>query len=381
MRALLLVGLLGCATQPPARPIAPAAPVATPAREAWAVASQSPWPPEPMSDARAASLAEACSGTDGALTRIATELVAPDGESSLDPDELAIRLRMNGEPHVRARLVRASGKTLDDSALRARLAEEAGTNARCGVAFATSATGERMVAVVVDALADLDPLPLRARTGQWLTFAAQLHVPATKAKLVLLGPRGLPRTVPTARVGGDRVEARFALDRPGPFTVQLVADLASGPRPVLEARVFADVEPSTPDVVDRDDPRSDPTATLESYVRDLRAREALPALVRDRRLDALAAAHAESMRQAHFAAHDVGEGDLTTRFESAGLVARIVGENVARARSIGRAHRALEASPSHRMNLLRPDFTRVGLAVLSDGAQFYVCEVFASPLR
>jgi uncharacterized protein YkwD len=43
------------------------------------------------------------------------------------------------------------------------------------------------------------------------------------------------------------------------------------------------------------------------------------------------------------------------------------------------AHRALHASPSNRMNLLRADYTHVGLAVLraQDGS-VYVCQVFAA---
>src|SRR5690606_8111615 len=91
----------------------------------------------------------------------------------------------------------------------------------------------------------LDPLPVRARTGEWLTLSAKLHVPARRATVVVLGPRGLPRTVPTSLdPGSGRARARFALDRPGAFTVQLVGDLEEGPKPLLEARVFADVEPS-----------------------------------------------------------------------------------------------------------------------------------------
>ena len=241
--------------------------------------------------------------------------------------------------------------------------------------------------VAVEALADLDPLPSRARTGEWLTFAAALRVPATTAKLVVLGPRGLPRTVPTTidRASG-LVRARFALDRPGAFTVQLVADLAGGPQPLLEARVFADVEPEgddTPSPAPGEDAGAgEDAAALARMTAALRASESVPPLVRDERLDALALAHAEKMRSARTVAHDLGEGDLALRFESAGLAAKVVGENVARARSVALAHRALHASPSHRMNLLRADHTHVGFAVVTDDSgQVYACEVFASGLR
>ena len=106
------------------------------------------------------------------------------------------------------------------------------------------------------------------------------------------------------------------------------------------------------------------------------------ALVRDPELDALARAHAEAMREAGVVAHDSGSGDLATRFEEAGLVATTVGENVARARTLALAHRALHASPSHRMNLLHPRYTHAGFGVARDAAGgVFVCEVFAERAR
>jgi hypothetical protein len=53
----------------------------------------------------------------------------------------------------------------------------------------------------------------------------------------------------------------------------------------------------------------------------------------------------------------------------AGIHAARVGENVAHASSLGRAHRALWDSPAHRATLLDPGFSRVGIGViLSDDA-------------
>jgi len=374
----------------------------------WATVTRSPWPAS--LDDREASLTSACGTADGALARVAARLAdeRARGLGAPDPDRAALLLRAQGEPHVRPRIVSASSRgAFDDAAIRARLEPMRRSETRCGVAFARpgedrSVDGrtsralrpgfegnDLFVAVAVDALADLDSLPTRARTGQWLTFEASLHVPATKSKLVVLGPRGLPRTVPTTldRASG-RVRARFALDRPGAFTVQLVAELAGGPEPLLEARVFADVEPSS----DADEPEpapgedaaagADDAETLSNMFAALRASESMAALVRDARLDALARAHAERMRSTDRIAHDLGDGDLAVRFESAGLAAAVVGENVARARSLALVHRALHASPSHRMNLLHASYTHSGFGVVKDDSgTFYVCEVFASALR
>lgn len=280
----------------------------------------------------------------------------------------------------------------DDVSLRARLETAKRATTRCGVALARPESGkegnELFVAIAVDALADLAPLPTRARTGEWLTLDASIRVPATSAKVVVLGPRGLPRTVPTTidRSSGI-VHARFALDRPGAFTVQLVADLATGPEPLLEARIFADVEPpasdeETPTAPGEETASGDNSAALARMTNALRTSESLPPLVRDERLDALALAHADKMRAVRMVAHDLGDGDLALRFESAGLVAKVVSENVARARSVALAHRALHASPSHRLNLLRSEHTHVGIGVVTDeGGDVYVCQVFAAGLR
>jgi uncharacterized protein YkwD len=113
-----------------------------------------------------------------------------------------------------------------------------------------------------------------------------------------------------------------------------------------------------------------------------RESEAAPSLTRDVRLDAVATAHASRMLAARTTAHDVGEGDLRARFTDASLDARIVGENVAHAANVLAAHRALYASPSHRLELLRADYTHVGIGVVpADDGSVYVCEVFAASLR
>jgi uncharacterized protein YkwD len=83
------------------------------------------------------------------------------------------------------------------------------------------------------------------------------------------------------------------------------------------------------------------------------------------------------MRRAHKTAHDAGDGDLNQRLANAGLELR-AGENVAHAGSAALAHRALWASPSHRENLLLPDFALVGIGVATDvDGTMWVCELFA----
>ncbi len=376
-------------TEPPAEP----EPAPPPDTSGWVTATRTPWVPavEEGRDPREVSFAMACGGEDAALTRVAREIAGARarGLGAPEADAIVQKLRVAGDPHVRPRLVVASGRSpIDEKKLRPELEKRGGHDpARCGIAITPTAHGgEVFVALRVDALADLAPLPTRARTGEWLTLEARLHVGARSAKVVVLGPHGAPRTVPTALdpVTGV-VRARFALDQPGAFTVQLVADVAEGPRPLLEARIFADTTPppsgeELPAPGEEAAGTSDDPSALARMIAALRAFEGTSPLARDEKLDALARAHAQRMRDGQSVAHDLGDGDFRQRFEAEGTIdARAVGENVAHAPTLALAHRALHASPSHRINLLRADYTHLGIGIARapDGS-VYVCETFAA---
>lgn len=381
---VVLAGLLvACGTAPWARyadedPAAsPEATIAKAPSDGWSETTQSPWP---------SSGALPCGAADAALERVAQRMVAERarGLGATDPDDVASWMRENGAPHPRPRIVSATGKApIGDDALRTKLEALRSERSRCGIARAPLPHGGEIVgAVVVDALADLAPLPTHSRTGAWLEVDATLAVTATDARVVVLGPRGAPRVVGTSfDRASRRVHARFVLDRPGAFTMQVVGDLENGgPRPLLEARVFADVAPTSSPLVPGEE-SANPN-DLESLVAHLREAESLSALTRDARLDALATAHAKRMLASQTTAHDLGDGDLRARFVEASLDARRVGENVARAPSVLAAHRTLYASPSHRLELLRAEYTHIGIgAVKADDGSVYVCEVFADALH
>jgi len=307
-------------------------------------------------------------------------------------DAIEAAQRAAGEPHPWPRIWAASGHSLDQVTTLARLGVWLGGSRaprfqRCGVAAGASSSGARaLVVIAVEALADLAPLPTRARSGQWLTVEARLRAPATGGRVVVLGPGGAPRTVPSW-FDGTTLRARFAPDRAGETTVQVVADLAGGPRPVLEATVFADVEPQAHEP-DRTAPGeevvtgADDDERLAAMVVRARASASLSPLARDARLDGVAREHAKRMAELHQLAHDAGDGDPLERLRAAGLEAGDTGENVAHAASIGLAHRAFWASPSHRANILSREFDRIGVAVVRDDhGEAWAVETFAGRLR
>jgi uncharacterized protein YkwD len=400
---VVLFCLTGCVVG--AAPIAPGAPgpgkAASPgtvavgapeAEEAYAFVSETRSPqPGLNDDPDGRALSTICKQNDEALAHVAERLAKRqlDGHGQLDVSEVTFALRSEGAPYVWPRAWSFEASSYQPADAQARMQTwlnsfSDGGERRCGVGVVKKAQGGLSVAAVaIDALADLSPVPTRVRAGQWVEVDAKMLVQAEEAKLVVLGPRGAPHAVPTS-FDGKRVRARFNADHAGPWLVQVLATVQGGPRPVLEALVYADSDPPTSFAVPTAPGESaglnarDPASAVEGMLNAARISEGVHALRRDSRLDAIAQAHAEAMRAAQRTAHDVGNGDPKVRIERAGLNVLAAGENVAHASEPALAHRALWASPSHRENLLLPIFNAVGIGVAVDADRsVWVCEEFA----
>lgn len=393
----VFAGLGACAPREPLLPALEApdldqagarAPDAGPdgASEGWQEVTRSPEPSASQGLARA--LGELCERQDAALDRVAQRLAArADTEPALEPAELAHQLRTSGSPHVWPRSWSYSGPALDaaDTLGRAqRWLAGFGDGGRrsCGAAHVKAAGKEAVSLVAVDALADLERLPVRARSGQWLDVTANMLVTAHDAKVVVLGPHGPPRAIPTS-LDGKVIRARFAPSSSGTWLVQVLAETDKGPRPVLEALVHADTPPpgafhsSRAPGEDAGRGAADPAAALFAMVNAARSSEGVGALTRNADLDRAARVHAEAMRDKRTLGHDVGNGTVKSRLDALGLEPAAFGENVARAASAERAHRAIWASPSHRGNLLERRYDSVGIAAVTGPDGVWVTEVFA----
>jgi len=389
-----LVACAGSPALPTAHPpeLASAASVEPSGSSAFAAVTESPQAVVGvLDDADERTLSGACGEADAALLTVAKQLAERQIEvgGKLDVDALGYSLRAAGAPYVRPRAWLFNSDEGDLETAKARMQRWLGSFAdggarRCGVAVRREGGSRISVAVVaVDVLADLERLPTRARIGQWLEVRATVRVPATEAKLIVLGPRGAPFPVPTSFDDG-RVRARFNADVPGQWLVQLLGSVDGGPRPLLEALVFAGEDPPRSAAVskapgeDASNARDDPRLALYAMVNAARESEGSAPLARDPRLEALAAEHAEAMRRTHKTAHDTGQGDPNQRLERAGLELS-AGENIAHAGSAVLAQRVLWASPSHRENLLFHGYDLVGIGVAPDAdGTLWVCQIFAS---
>jgi len=111
-----------------------------------------------------------------------------------------------------------------------------------------------------------------------------------------------------------------------------------------------------------------------------RVAEGLPPLESDPALQEVARAHSSEMFSLGYFAHESPvSGSPADRLQAAGIPFSVAGENLAYAPTVEIAHRGLMQSPGHRANILSPEYTRVGIGVVSapTGGKMFT-QVFAA---
>jgi len=116
-------------------------------------------------------------------------------------------------------------------------------------------------------------------------------------------------------------------------------------------------------------PDPDAESAMLKLVNDERIAQGLRPLELDPRLVPVARQHSEEMfRMKYFGHQSPVNGSPFDRLAAAKISYSRAGENLAYAHSVAIAHRGLMDSQGHRENILRPEFTRIGIGVLSAGS-------------
>ena len=116
-------------------------------------------------------------------------------------------------------------------------------------------------------------------------------------------------------------------------------------------------------------PDPDAEAEMLRLLNAERTSRGLAALELDPRLVPIARQHSEEMfRLKYFGHQSPVSGSPFDRIAAAKIGYSRAGENLAYAQSVAVAHRGLMDSEGHRENMLRPEFTRVGIGVVSAGS-------------
>lgn len=254
----------------------------------------------------------------------------------------------------------------------------------CGLGVYGSNNAGRVVWVGVDRVVSLDPFPVRVKAHSRLRLSGVLSRRAERRIKPYLGlPDGVVRELtPLISAADGRFAVDLAFGDTGRYDVELLVDVGHGHETAILAPVFVDIPPdSRPTLSLARDRKADgqpPGDILFNYVNKDRRSNDMKPILRDPRLDAVAQQHSEEMAKRFFFGHiSPYSGDLFKRLERRNLAPIRFAENVARSRSLLRIHRNLMSSPSHRLNILDPRFTHLGVGVAKDDEQWIATEIFA----
>lgn len=161
-------------------------------------------------------------------------------------------------------------------------------------------------------------------------------------------------------VDGEAYGSRLTLpvEWPRPLFVQLVATGPNGPRPVAERWVGK---------IPHQEPVAGGSQSPEAWLMQVRRAAGARTLRTNRLLSREATSHAQHICDSGKLGHELDpQGDPEARLLARGIQARVVGEAVARARTMREALHAIEDSPSHRMTVTDPRFTDAGFGEAKD---------------
>ena len=147
-----------------------------------------------------------------------------------------------------------------------------------------------------------------------------------------------------------------------------------------ETTILEEDDVATIPVAAEGDLRADDEAAIDVYdlLNGARVDEEASPLTYSDDLAAVALAHAEDMYTNGFFAHESPTtGDVGDRLRAAGIAFTVAGENLALSVTPELVHAGLMDSPSHRENMLRTSYRRVGVAALRGPSGLMVVQVFS----
>jgi uncharacterized protein YkwD len=211
----------------------------------------------------------------------------------------------------------------------------------------------------------LQPFPRKLSPGGRLKLAGEIADRFKQARVYLTTASGdIEESVMPAR----KLDVTLQFPKAGIYKVEVMGDGPSGPVVLANVPVYVGVaEPRSVRVVDTEGAErsaEESERRMLELLNEARKKVGAPTLGFDEELRAVALAHSDDMAQNHFFGHvSPTTGTPDDRFRKAALLGSKFGENVARGPNADAAHQLLMESPGHRANMLRRDFTHVGIGV------------------
>lgn len=322
---------------------------------------------------------------ENAVSTLPTELVdfSLRWAGCADPSALSVAVlsteSSSGELWQRVRELRAAGS--------------AGTHWGFGVSesrlppYRTS-----WVALLSERKLELDAIPRRAEVGGSLALrghwaGAGLGVPV----VVVQSPGGTLQRPSAISVAGGFTADIGPFRESGEHVLEVMGEGRYGPEVAALLTIWVGVAPTASWRPCREPARTGTSAMevealLLDWTNEARQRRGLMPLTLDARLQALARAHSGDMAEAGFFGHtSPRSGGFESRFRASGWRALRAAENLSRSESASDAFAGLMSSPAHRVNLLAPHFTHIGIGVATMRGDlgrtvFLTTQIFALPM-
>jgi uncharacterized protein YkwD len=240
--------------------------------------------------------------------------------------------------------------------------------------------------LLVHRLVQLEPLPRSLPVGHTLMVRGHLQQEATRPRVLYTGPGGLVHEAELQVAAPVFVGEIPLIEGLGTYRLQVLVTTPRGPAVAANFTVEAGRDAPILPVVTLlpASPAFDVAGAEEEARRLLEATRqtlGLPPLQLDARLAHAARQHSQEMLGRGYFAHvSPSTGAPEQRLQRVGLVAERQAENIAIAPDVRHAHRELLESPSHRLNLLDPEMTHVGLGVALGGGRVptvFLTQLFA----
>jgi uncharacterized protein YkwD len=239
----------------------------------------------------------------------------------------------------------------------------------------------------------LTPLPRTCAPGDTLRAQVEVSDNLKNVELIVMDTSLHLTRTPISTYGSTPINLSIPCTHPpGELWIELLGRGNLGPEVIFQAPIHVGTSPPSTWSGERlqEDPQytKNPEAA-ELYMLTLlnedRRKHHLPPLILDPYLSQIARAHSQEMRDRNFFAHtSPTSGDLSDRLALARYRVRSSTENIARNTSITDAQRGLMQSLGHRINILDPAITHVGLGVAIDPTTpkplLHITQNFAKPL-
>lgn len=315
-------------------------------------------------------------------TRAASGASDPIGRTALRG---ALARALAPDPAPAVVLISAPAEEAPAAAVRA-LTRRGATHAGAGAFERDGST--HVVVLLSDRRLALQPFPRDLPAGGRAVLSGALARPLSRPRIFVGRPSG--EVVEAGAGAGSAFRATLEFPGRGRHVVEILGEGEGGPE--VAALLVVASGGAGLDGPPRGPPRPEPpelAATEGGVLAALnatRSRHGLAPLAAAPELAAVARRHAAAMAAAGRVAHVLpGSPDAASRLDRAGIPYRRAYENVARAATGLEAHAAVEESPAHLANVLRPGAARAGIGVAratlpSGEPTVYLAEVLVEPV-